>query len=88
MFKANVLVTLRKSILDPQGKATLHALEHTGFTSVESVRLGKYIELWIDEEQEDAARQIAEQACRKVLANAVMEDFEVTLERLSPATAA
>src|SRR5690606_17305232 len=50
MFKADIHVTLRPSILDPQGKATQHALAHLGLGAVERVRMGKYIELWIEAE--------------------------------------
>lgn len=87
MYKANIHVTLRPSILDPQGKAVHHALENLGYASVDRVRMGKYVELWIDEADEAAARDVAEAACEKLLANPVMEDFEVTLERVEPETA-
>lgn len=80
MYKAHVIVTLRPSILDPQGKATQHALGNLGLASVERVRMGKFVELWIDADDEAAAREVAETACRKLLANEVMEDFTVTLE--------
>jgi phosphoribosylformylglycinamidine synthase len=87
MFKAHIHVTLRPSILDPQGKAVHHALANLGYASVDRVRMGKYAELWIDESDEDAAQKVAEAACEKLLANPVMEDFDVTLERVEPETA-
>ncbi len=80
MYKASIVVTLRPSILDPQGKATKHALQSIGFDGVEQVRMGKFIELWIDADSEEKARQTAEDACRRVLANEVMEDFRVEIE--------
>lgn len=80
MYKASIVVTLRPSILDPQGKATKHALQSIGFDGVEQVRMGKFIELWIDADSEEKARQTAEDACRRVLANEVMEDFHVEIE--------
>ena len=77
-FCATVEVTLRKSILDPQGNATQHALASLGFGSIESVRIGKHVELTIDAADEASARAIAESAAGKLLANPVMDDFEVT----------
>lgn len=79
MYKATVNVTLRKSILDPQGKAAHHALNNLGLSDIESVRIGKLIELSIDADSKDAAFDIAETACTKLLANEVMEDFEITI---------
>ncbi len=79
MYKATVNVTLRKSILDPKGKAAHHALKDLGLSEVNSVRIGKLIELNIDAENEDQAFEIAETACTKLLANEVMEDFEIEI---------
>ena len=79
MYKATVNVTLRKSILDPQGKAAHHALNNLGLIGIESVRIGKLIELSIDSDSKEAALDIAETACTKMLANEVMEDFEITI---------
>ena len=77
MYKAKVDVTLRESILDPKGKAAHHALENLGLGNVQNVRIGKLIELDIDAGSEDEARAIATEACTKLLANEVMEDFEI-----------
>ncbi|WP_138430883.1 phosphoribosylformylglycinamidine synthase subunit PurS [Fodinibius saliphilus] len=79
MYKATVNVTLRKSILDPKGKAAHHALEDLGLTDINSVRIGKLIELNIDADDKDRAYEVAETACTKLLANEVMEDFEITI---------
>lgn len=79
MYKANVHITLRKSILDPKGKAAHHALHNLGLKSVNSVRIGKFIELDIDASSEDEALEIAESACEQLLANEVMEDYEIEL---------
>ena len=83
MYKATVNVTLRKSILDPQGKAAHHALQNLGMNEIDSVRIGKLIEMNIDADTEDRARQIAEDACAQLLANEVMEDFNVTIQENS-----
>ena len=82
MYKANVQITLRPSILDPQGKAARAALHNLGASSVETVRIGKFIQLWIDEERAADAQRVAEEACQKLLANPVMEDFAIELERV------
>ena len=84
MYKANICITLRSSILDPQGKAVHHALENLGHGAVERVRMGKYAELWIEADDAEAAEAIARAACDKVLANPVMEDYTITLEALAP----
>ena len=87
MYKADVLITLRPSILDPQGKAVHHALGELGHGSVERVRMGKYAELWIDEADEAEARRVAEAACAQLLANPVMEDVQIALAPVPRETA-
>lgn len=79
MYKATVNVTLRKSILDPKGKAAHHALQNLGLNDVQNVRIGKFIELDIDASSENAAKEIAESACKQLLANEVMEDFTIKI---------
>lgn len=82
MYKANIEVTLRSSILDPQGKATQHALHNLGFSSVERVRIGKHIELWIEAASREEAEQVARSACAKLLTNPVMEDYRLAIEEV------
>lgn len=82
MFKATVLITLRSSILDPKGKACHHALHQLGISSVNSVRTGKMIEMSIDASSENEAYTIAKEACDKLLANAVMENYVIQLDQL------
>lgn len=81
MYRARIRVTLRPSILDPQGKAVEHAVASLGFHDVGGVRIGKYIELQIRTDSEDEARRRAGEVCAKLLANPVMEDFAVDVER-------
>lgn len=83
MYKATIQITLRPSILDPQGKATHHALENLGFESVESIRMGKHVEMWVNENTEEDARRVAAEACERLLANPVMEDFQIALEKVA-----
>lgn len=80
MYKANIHITLRQSILDPQGKATEHALQNLGFGDVNKVRMGKFVEMWIEAGDEEKARSIADEACSKLMANPVMEDYSFTIE--------
>ncbi len=75
MYIARILITLRKTILDPQGKAVEHSLKSLGYESIKDTRIGKYIELKIEEQDESAAKKIADEACKKLLANSVMEDY-------------
>lgn len=82
MFRARILVRLRPSILDPQGKAVQHALASLGMDRVGAVRIGKYIEMNVAGNSRTAAQATAEEACRKLLANPVMEDFSLTLEKV------
>lgn len=79
MYKAQINVTLRKSILDPKGKAAREALQNLGYSQIKDVRIGKYIELNIDAKNEEDAKSAAREACEKLLANAVMEDFTVEI---------
>jgi len=80
-FKANVTVTLRPSILDPQGKAAHHALTQLEFDQIAHVRIGKFVEMEVEAETEEDARHIAEAASSKLLANPVMENFSVSIEQ-------
>jgi len=81
MYKAKVNVTLRPSILDPKGKAAHHALQNLGLNDVQQVRIGKFIELDVEASSEKEATKIVESACTQLLANEVMEDFEITFEK-------
>jgi phosphoribosylformylglycinamidine synthase len=81
VYRAKIRVTLRPSILDPQGKAVEHAIASLGIGTVRDARMGKYIELSVDEPSEPDARRVAEEVCRKLLSNPVMEDFAIDLEK-------
>lgn len=85
MYKAEITVTLRPSILDPQGKAAHHALGELGFEGVRQVRIGKFIELEIEADSAAEAERVAREAGDKLLANPVMEDFHVTIHELTSA---
>jgi phosphoribosylformylglycinamidine synthase subunit PurS len=85
MFRARIHVTLRPSILDPQGKATREALRQLGHSSIDDVRMGKFVEISIAERDEATARAVAEEACKKLLANPVTENYHIELEALESA---
>ena len=78
-FNVQVKVMPLKELLDPQGKAVISGLGNLGFENVEDVRVGKNISLQIDAASEEDARKIAEEASRKLLANPVMEYFEIDI---------
>ena len=79
-MKARVHVTLKKGVLDPQGKAIHHALGTLGFEGVEDVRQGKVIELELAETDAKKARAEVEEMCKKLLANTVIENYAVELD--------
>lgn len=76
MYKAKIKITLRKSILDPQGKAVEHSIESLGYKNVKDTRIGKYIELKLDTASEDEAKKVTDEVCHKLLSNPIMEDYE------------
>ncbi|MBA2499626.1 MAG: phosphoribosylformylglycinamidine synthase subunit PurS [Chitinophagaceae bacterium] len=78
-FTVQIKVMPLKDLLDPQGKAVMGGLKNLGLNGVEDVRIGKNIDLRINASTEDEAKQIGEEAARKLLANPVMEIYEVTV---------
>jgi phosphoribosylformylglycinamidine synthase len=80
-MKAKIYVTLKPSVLDPQGKAIHHAVETIGYAGIEDVRQGKYFEIKLDGAlTADEARAEIERMAKDVLSNPVIEDFRVELE--------
>lgn len=82
MYQSTITVTLRPSILDVQGKAVEHGIHSLGMEKVQNVRIGKFIHLTVDAATEEEAKRITEEACKKLLANPVMEDFSYTIKKL------
>ena len=76
-MKVKVIVTLKSGVLDPQGKAIQQTLNGMGFANVKDVRQGKFFDIDIDESDEQKAKQSAEEICKKLLANQVIEDFKI-----------
>ena len=76
-MKIKIIVTLKNGVLDPQGKAIQQTLNGMGFKNVKDVRQGKYFDLDINESDEQKGKLSAEEICKKLLANQVIEDFKI-----------
>ncbi len=81
MYLARIFVTLKPTVNDPQGLTVLGGLRNLGFQSVESVRMGKFLEVHVDAATAEEAFAQVEEMCRKLLANPVIEQFRFDLER-------
>ena len=78
-MKAKVTVMLKEGVLDPQGEAVKHALNSLKYNKVESVRQGKVIEIELDETSRERANKNVQEMCEKLLANTVIESFEIEI---------
>ena len=76
-MKIKIIVTLKKSVLDPQGTVIQQALNGMGFKNVNEVRQGKFFEINIDEKDQKKAEEKADDMCKKLLANLVIEDYKI-----------
>ncbi len=83
-FIASVIVTLRPSIADVQGKTIEEGLHSLGLTPIQNVRVGKFFQFTVAAASVAEARQIAEEACVKLLANPVIEDFTISIRTETP----
>ena len=82
MYLSKIKVTLRKSILDPQGKAVKLGLKNLGI-QMEDVRIGRHITLELEADNENAAEQMVQTACKKLLANLIMEGYTYKISVLA-----
>ncbi len=82
MYLARIYVTLKPAVNDPQGLTVMGGLHSLGYETVADVRVGKYLEVRIDQDDADAAEQAVSGMCDQLLANPVIEDFRFTLERV------
>ena len=80
MYKATINVTLKKSVLDPQGQAVLHALGTLGFKEAKELRVGKFFELSIDTGDRAQAEARVREMCDRLLANPVIEEYSFELK--------
>jgi len=79
IFKADITIMPHPELLDPQGKAVTHGLLSLDLEAIQDVRIGKHVEMRLEAKNEDEARDLVETACRKLLANAIMEHYHIHL---------
>ena len=77
-MKFSVTVTLKKDVLDPQGKVVQQTLQNMGMNTLKNLRQGKYFEIDINENNEEKAKNKIEEMCKKLLANLIIEDFKIS----------
>ena len=80
MYLARIYVTLKAAVNDPQGQTVLGSLKHMGYAEVDDVRIGKYLEVRIDEPERSRAEARVADMCNKLLSNPVIEEFRFELE--------
>ena len=76
-MKVSAIITLKKDVLDPQGKVIHQALDGMGFENISEVRQGKYFEIDVNENDPSKAKAVVEDMCKKILANLVIENFKI-----------
>ena len=76
-MKISVTVTLKKDVLDPQGKVVNQTIKNMGYKNISSIRQGKYFEIELDETNKDKAKKDVQEICQKLLANVIIEDYLV-----------
>ena len=76
-MKISAIITLKKDVLDPQGKVIQQALDGMGYKNVDEVRQGKYFEIEVKENDPNKAKEIVEEMCKKLLANLVIENYKI-----------
>tara|TARA_B100001123_G_scaffold102525_1_gene118712 strand:- start:2771 stop:3010 length:240 start_codon:yes stop_codon:yes gene_type:complete len=79
-LKISATVTLKKEVLDPQGKVVSQTLKNMGYESIINIRQGKYFEIELNETDKEKAKKIVEEISSKLLANMVIEDYKINLE--------
>jgi len=81
-FKARIHTSLKKSVLDPQGQTTLHALATLGFHEAKSLRIGRYFEMQLESEDRKKAEDSIHAMCDKLLHNPVIEEYSFEIEEI------
>jgi phosphoribosylformylglycinamidine synthase PurS subunit len=79
-MKARIIITPKKAVVDPQGKAVLNALGQMGYKGISAVHVGKYLEIELNGADTETARRQLDEACRKFLTNPVIEDYRLEIE--------
>jgi phosphoribosylformylglycinamidine synthase len=81
-FKAEIDIMPQKALLDPQGKAVSGSMKNVGLPQIDHVRIGKHISLEVDANDEASAKEFVDTACKKLLANLIMETYEFSVKPL------
>ena len=76
-MKISIIVTFKKEVLDPQGTVIQQTLKNMGFESIKNIRQGKYFDIELDETNKEEAKKVAEEICKKLLANLVIEEYKI-----------
>jgi|TARA_B100001245_G_scaffold216056_1_gene183633 phosphoribosylformylglycinamidine synthase len=79
-LKISAIVTLKKDVLDPQGKVVSQTLKNMGYTNIANIRQGKHFEIEINETDKEKAKKIVDEICKKLLTNVVIEDYTIDLK--------
>ena len=79
-MKISATVTLKKEVLDPQGKVVSQTIKNMGYKNIVNVRQGKYFDIELDETDKEKAKKITEEICKKLLTNIVIEDYTINLK--------
>ena len=79
-MKISTTVTLKKDVLDPQGKVVDQTLKNMGYSNISDVRQGKYFEINLNENDKEKAKEIADDICKKLLTNIVIEDYSISIK--------
>ena len=79
-MKISAIVTLKKDVLDPQGKVVSQTLKNMGYTNITNIRQGKHFEIEINETDKEKAKKIVDEICKKLLTNVVIEDYTIDLK--------
>ncbi len=80
-MKISVTVTLKKDVLDPQGKVVEKTLKNMGYNNIENIRQGKYFEIEINDSDKKNAERVIEEICKKLLTNMVIEDYSINFNQ-------
>ena len=76
-MKVSAIITLKKDVLDPQGKVVENTLVNMGMNNLKSIRQGKYFQIEVDEEDQTTAEKKVDEMCKKLLVNSIIEDYKI-----------
>tara|TARA_Y100001960_G_C14137266_1_gene569771 strand:- start:176 stop:415 length:240 start_codon:yes stop_codon:yes gene_type:complete len=79
-LKISATVTLKKEVLDPQGKVVCQTIKNMGYKNIINIRQGKYFDIELDETDKEKAKKIADEICKKLLTNVIIEDYTINLK--------